>query len=144
MATIYLQVEVERVEGKFVSNELVTDELIALVDGESLSIEDSEYEVISTDVVDNPNKKQTSAAPKGGNLGLKLDAIVAAYMEAFPLDLGGGKTKPTTDAALQELYRTVRTLMFDADAGKLIQDARVKVGKAAAKAKQDALKGPRK
>lgn len=69
MATIYLKVEAERTEGKFMSGSDVEDEVVALVDGESVQVEDSEYE-LTAEVVEQPKR---SGAPS-----LNLNAVEEA------------------------------------------------------------------
>jgi len=45
--TIKIAVVVTRNKGAFRSSDAITDEIIALLDGQILDVEDSEYEVVS-------------------------------------------------------------------------------------------------
>jgi hypothetical protein len=123
MATVYLKVDIDRIEGKSMSTELVVEELISEWDMASVQVEDSEYEVQSIEEVENPKAR----GPKGsGELGIILDALVDAYMTAFPLAIGEEDAHEATDEELQQIYRLVRLVITDPSARKLVEDARRK------------------
>ena len=51
---IMLEISVERSTGKFASKDDVANELIGLVDGQTLYVEESEYEVTDVSVYEPP------------------------------------------------------------------------------------------
>ncbi len=52
--TIMLEITVEHSTGKFASKDDVANELIGLVDGQTLNVEESEYEVTDVSVYEPP------------------------------------------------------------------------------------------
>ncbi len=52
--TIMLEITVERSTGKFASKDDVANELIGLVDGQTLYVEESEYEITDVSVCEPP------------------------------------------------------------------------------------------
>ncbi len=52
--TIILEISVEHSTGKFASKDDVANELIGLVDGQTLYVEESEYEVTDVSVYEPP------------------------------------------------------------------------------------------
>ena len=54
--TIMLEITVEHSTGKFASKDDVANELIGLVDGQTLYVEESEYEVTDVSVYEPPKR----------------------------------------------------------------------------------------
>ena len=58
--TILLEITVERTTGKFVLKDDVANELIGLVDGQTLYVEGSEYEVTDVSVHEPPKTAKST------------------------------------------------------------------------------------
>jgi hypothetical protein len=138
MATVYLAVEVDREEGKFVSNETVGEELMALIDGESVDVEDSVYNVTSVEVVASP---KTASKPVMGDKDLLLlDEALTLHHQAFPPDLGDdGAAKTSRDnltLTQAAFVYAFEKLMYSSAVGEAIRKAKVRQSKPA-KSEQD-------
>jgi len=46
-ATVYLEVELQHVTGMFIAGDELAEAVTELIDGESIDVDDSEYEVVS-------------------------------------------------------------------------------------------------
>lgn len=66
-----LQIEVERSEGRNMSSEDVAQELVGLIDGQSVDVGDSVYDVLSVDVATDMTGKANG--PALGKVLLELD-----------------------------------------------------------------------
>ncbi len=83
MVEIWLRVTTERIEGKTMSTELVADQLVDLLEGEDLQVEDSEYEVIEVEATA-PKQRGSGATPELGDL---LLGLADAYFAAWPVHI---------------------------------------------------------
>ena len=121
---IFIKANVDRVEGRQMSTDLVGDELASTIEGESLQVEDSEFEVTSAEAVAGP--KQASANP--GAVMLLVDDVLREYSKAHPIVFDGPADTERTD-----LERAIERLLISSDVGELIRQAKVDAHKRAQK-----------
>lgn len=79
---IILKVQVDRTEGRQMSAELVGEELVSALEGESLQVEDSEFDVTSVEAVAEAKGRRSSNMP---SLETKLARLADAYWRARPV-----------------------------------------------------------
>lgn len=98
---IWIKAQVERIEGKQESAESVGEELVAAIEGESLDVEDSQFEVTSAEAVAGPKSR---SAVNPDKILLALDAVFATMAEEHPMNLDGpGAPLTRTEQALAVL-----------------------------------------
>jgi len=133
---IILAAEVTRNEGVNLSGELVAEELVGLLEGENLQVEDSEYEVMSVEVLASAKEKK---AALGDEALLIIDAMFRRCNEAHPIRLGreDEEVKPIEKGSVDE---AVQQLMFADGIGPAIQAAKARRYKAEEDAKRKAHK----
>ena len=123
---IYLAVDVDRTEGRQMGAEFVAEELVATLEGESLEVEDSTFEVTTVESV--LSVKQGPSGLSTDAVLLALDEVAAAYMAEHPIQLDG---EPGHNRS--ELEKRIEHLLFSSGVGELISAAKARRAKAQAK-----------
>ena len=112
---LYLKISAERSDGKQMSAEAVGEELVALVEGESVEVEESTFEVTSAELVAGPKTK----GPNIDRILIALKRVSDAYFAEHPIDIdgtGGPDNKTDVD-------RLLGVLLLDQETWELMQAA---------------------
>lgn len=121
---IYIKVEADREEGKHMSALLVGEELARNLEGESVDVEDSIYNVTSIEVVDMPKKSGAKASTKVEDL---VYAVVDKFMEANPIVVDGPRRHIQTEEEMKALEAALMNLALSDEVGDFTKKARIRV-----------------
>lgn len=117
---VRLDVDIERVEGKQMSTEMVGDMLVGEVQSIELQVEDTEYEI--TEVTNVPVKQDRMPwLPKVQSLLFDLDE---AFFTAYPVQVSGPRYEPSINE-VEAVHRAVMELMLNEGVHDLIRKERI-------------------
>jgi hypothetical protein len=127
---IILKVQVDRTEGRQMSAELVGEELVSALEGESLQVEDSEFDVTSVEAVaEAKGPKRGASMPSAES---KLAKLADAYWAARPVHFKWEPTDPEdpnrqfTSEAEALLDAALQTLLLDEGVNVLVKRGKVR------------------
>lgn len=106
---VYLKASLDRSEGKQMSAELVAEGLVSQLEGESVDVEDSVFDVTTVEVLDGPKSK--APALKDDVLFI-LDETLSMYRDAFPLNIKFGDEDDDVDANSKYDNLTLNQMAF--------------------------------
>src|SRR5262245_10124395 len=96
--TIYLEVALQRSTGKFADKQSVYDEVASLVEGQTIYVDDTEYEVAEGSQDEPPpTPRKRLKQPRCPNCRKALAACQCRIAEIIAAATGGGKHEPTAE-----------------------------------------------